>query len=44
VSAVAEVYNRAAYMSEMRDAVGLWEQQLAALLAGKAKSEVVRAA
>ena len=44
VSAVAEVYNRAAYMSEMRDAIGLWEQYLATLFAGKANSEVVRAA
>jgi integrase len=44
VSAVAEVYNRAAYMSEMRDAIVLWEQYLSALIAGKADSEVVRAA
>jgi integrase len=44
VSAVAEVYNRAAYMSEMREAIALWEKHLAALIAEKGNSEVVRAA
>src|SRR5262249_17240499 len=33
VSTVAEVYNRAAYMPEMRDAIARWEQYLIALLA-----------
>lgn len=32
VSAVAEVYNRHAYMDEMRDAISKWETRLAALL------------
>jgi integrase len=33
VSAVAEVYNRAAYMSEMRNAISLWEAYLATRIA-----------
>ena len=43
VSAVAEVYNRAAYSIEMREAIGLWEKQLAALIAGS-NSAVAHAA
>jgi hypothetical protein len=31
VSAVGEVYNRAAYSTETREAVGLWEKYLARL-------------
>jgi integrase len=44
VSAVAEVYNRAAYMTEMREAVQLWEKYLAALIAEKENSDVACAA
>lgn len=44
VSAVAEVYNRAAYMNEMREAVQLWEKYLTALIAEKENSDVARAA
>jgi hypothetical protein len=44
VSAVAEVYNRAAYATEIREAVELWEKYLAALLAENANLEAVRAA
>jgi integrase len=36
VSAVAEVYNRAAYLPEMAEAIERWEQHLATLLAGHA--------
>jgi integrase len=43
VSAVAEVYNRAAYMGEMREAIQLWEKYLAALLMKEA-SEIASAA
>lgn len=32
ITAVAEVYNRALYLDEMRDAITLWEARLAALL------------
>jgi hypothetical protein len=32
VSAVAEIYNRAAYMPEMREAMGKWEARLIAIL------------
>jgi integrase len=32
VSAVAEVYNRAAYMAEMREAIALFEKRIAALI------------
>ncbi len=44
VSAVAEVYNRAAYMSEMREAVALWEKYLAALVAQNENAVAARAA
>jgi integrase len=44
VSAVAEVYNRAAYLPEMREAIALWEQYLGALLAKAARSSGLRAA
>lgn len=33
ITAVADVYNRALYMDEMREAVGTWERQLQNLLA-----------
>jgi hypothetical protein len=32
VSAVADVYNRAAYLPEMREAIEKWEEFLSALL------------
>jgi hypothetical protein len=32
ITAVAEIYNRALYMDEMRDAVTRWETKLASLL------------
>jgi hypothetical protein len=44
VSAVADVYNRAAYLPEMREAIALWEQYLGALLAKAARSSGLRAA
>ncbi len=44
VSAVAEVYNRAAYLPEMREAIALWERYLAALIAEGARSSGLRAA
>jgi integrase len=44
VSAVAEVYNRAAYLPEMREAVALWEQHLGALIAEGRRSHGLRAA
>jgi integrase len=44
VSAVAEVYNRAAYSNEMREAIGLWEKYLTALILENGNSEAVRAA
>jgi len=44
VSAVAEVYNRAAYMVEMREAVQLWEKYLTALISEKENSDVACAA
>jgi len=44
VSAVAEVYNRAAYMSEMREAIAKWEALLASLLKAQQKeSEAIAA-
>ena len=33
ITAVADVYNRAIYMDEMREAIGKWEARLSALLA-----------
>ena len=33
VSAVAEVYNRATYLPEMREAISRWEAYISALLA-----------
>lgn len=44
VSAVAEVYNRAAYLPEMREAIALWEQHLASLIAEGGRSSGLRAA
>ena len=41
VSAVAEIYNRATYMPEMREAIDKWEKYLSSLLA---KSQQARAA
>ena len=32
ITAVADVYNRALYMDEMRDAINLWETKLTTLL------------
>jgi len=32
ITAVADVYNRALYMDEMRDAVAKWEHRLTALI------------
>src|SRR4051812_22697483 len=34
VSAVAEVYNRAAYLPEMREGIALWESHVAACITG----------
>lgn len=44
VSAVAEVYNRAAYLPEMRAAILLWERYLTGLLIGANELQNVRAA
>ena len=44
VSAVAEVYNRAAYLPEMREAVVLCEQHLGALIANRGRSHDLLAA
>jgi hypothetical protein len=38
---VAEVYNRYGYLDEMRDAIGTWEQRLAALMQTKAETTKV---
>jgi hypothetical protein len=44
VSAVAEVYNRAAYMAEMREAIEKWEAFLLSLLkAHRRKPEALAA-
>ncbi len=44
VSAVAEVYNRAAYLPEMREAVALWEQHLGTLIDQGPRCDDLRAA
>jgi hypothetical protein len=44
VSAVAEIYNRATYMPEMREAIEKWEAVLASLLKAKEKESVALAA
>jgi integrase len=41
---VSEVYNRAAYLPEMREAIGLWEKHLTALLLEHVGPRVARAA
>lgn len=43
ITAVADVYNRAMYMDEMRDAIRRWEARLATLLVQASQSSVLAA-
>ncbi len=44
VSAVAEVYNLAAYLPEMREAIALWEAHISAILAQQSAPRIAQAA
>jgi integrase len=44
VSAVAEIYNRATYVPEMREAITVWENHLKSLIAGHKRTAIARAA